>query len=130
MTKSLSGLEHLKGHQLQIYNQKTPILVNGKRLHINQLNTQHLSFDNTGVYFIDPTTKKKFHLLHTNSKLNIEIESTSHKITTDQIIIAGEACFTQASPIPLAYFDEAGKLNSANLWNDLFKPYILGYGDA
>jgi hypothetical protein len=128
--KSLSGLEHLKGHQLQIYNQNTPILVNGKRLHINHINTHHLHFDKTGVYFIDPETKQKYHLLHTNSKLNIEIESTSHRITEDQIIIAGEACFTQASPIPFAYFDESGKLNSANLWNDLFKPYILGYGDT
>lgn len=128
--KSLSGLEYLKGHQLQIYNQKAPILVNGKRLHINQLNTHHLHFDNDGVYFIDPTTKEKYHLLHTNSKLDITIESESHQITEDQIIIAGQACFTQASPIPFAYFDESGKLNSANLWNDLFKPYILGYGDA
>lgn len=106
-----------------------PITLNGERFPVDLLDTKRLRFTDGGVEFLDDNGKW-YSILHANSNIDIEIQAEQNQIVDGQIIIAGPACFTQASPVPIAWFDTFGKINSSNLWHDRFKPYILGFADA
>ena len=46
------------------------------------------------------------------------------------VVVAGSGLVKQQSPAPIVVFDAQARLNSFNLYNNIFQPNIMGYFDA
>ena len=131
--KHASGLRHIDATSIHITNHDTSthsIQINDRQIGYQDIALGPLEVTANSVKTRDPNDNIFYEVLTTNSEIVVQDNPEDNaKVAPGQLMIAGNNLNKQQSPAPFAYIDTSGKLNSANLWTNLFNANVMGFVD-
>ena len=153
--KLLSGSRDGKFSHISINNSRTntPIKINGDVMGLKHLvENKVIKNTETGAHFVslelppvnikdsdllikDSQTNKLHRVVHAGIVQDLVTQASDSDpgtivVKQGSVLSSGDHLQIQASPAPIVICNKQGTMDSFNLWNATFSPYILGYADA